>query len=357
MNKIETTPEFTGGVKEVRLDRIEASPENPRGSVEEDASFERLVSSIAEVGILVPIVLREMANGRFQLVDGERRFLAAKKLRLPKVPAHVLSSGLKKQDLRKYMFHLHMTREQWEPLAQCKALAEMYPEVRDGIKLTDKPTWIKRIAGETWMNTRLARDRVHILAWPASLKSQIYSFAAARPERDIYSYVLAIEASIVEPSARAFSTFYNHGKPPDLKANAVRASLFEKTVSGIENGIVTSRDQIRGVEPLFQSNLSPVQLKTAEKIFADLVDKPKLSYDDAVSLIETRLPALLAERPPRPQRLTGLVTSLAETLKAYKPEYLDDIRPDAAKKRSKSQLRSALGDLAAAAQGLKDRID
>ena len=42
--------------------------------MEEDASFERLVSSIAEVGILVPIVLREMANGRFQLVDGERRF-------------------------------------------------------------------------------------------------------------------------------------------------------------------------------------------------------------------------------------------------------------------------------------------
>jgi ParB-like nuclease domain len=357
MNKIETTPEFARGVSQIRLDLIEASPENPRGSVEDDASFERLVSSIAEVGILVPIVVREMAPGRFQLVDGERRFLAAKKLRLPKVPAHVLSNRLKKQELRKYMFHLHMTREQWEPLAQCKSLAEMYPEVRDGLKITDKPAWTKRIAGETWMNTRLARDRVHVLAWPAPLKNKIYSFAATRPEGDIYSYVLAIEASIVEPSARAFRAFYNHGKPPDLKANAVRASLFDKTVNGIENGAVTSRDQIRGVEPLFQSNLNPVQLRIAVKIFADLVDKPKFSYDDAVSLIETRLPELLAERPPKPQRLTGLVTSLAETLKAYKPEYLNDIKPDAAKKRSKSQLKSALGDLAAAAQGLKDRID
>jgi hypothetical protein len=207
------------------------------------------------------------------------------------------------------------------------------------------------------MNTRLARDRVHVLAWPAPLKTKIYSFAATKPEGDIYSYVLAIEASIVEPSARAFRNFYNHGKPPDLKANEVRASLFDKTVSGIETGVVTSRDQIRGVEPLFQSNLNPNQLKIAVKIFADLVDKPKFSYDDAISRIETYLPELLAERPPKPQRLTGLVTSLAETLKAYRPEYLDDIRPDGAKRRLKAQLKSALRDLAAAAQVLKDKID
>ncbi len=83
---------------------IEANPENPRGAVEDDASFERLVSSIAEVGILVPIVVREMPSGRYQLVDGERRFLAARKLRLSKVPAHVLSGSVNKHMyLRKYM--------------------------------------------------------------------------------------------------------------------------------------------------------------------------------------------------------------------------------------------------------------
>ena len=121
--------------------------------------------------------------------------------------------------------------------------------------------------------------------------------------------------------------------------------------------MVTSRDQIRGVEPLFQSNLKEGQLKIAVRIFADLVGKPKFSYDDAVSLLETRLPELLAERPPKPQRLTGSVTSLAETLKAYRPEYLDDIRPDSERKRTKLQLKTALGDLAEAAKNLKDRID
>jgi hypothetical protein len=91
-------------------------------------------------------------------------------------------------------------------------------------------------------------------------------------------------------------------------------------------------------------------MKVAVRIFADLVDKPKFSYDDAVTVMETRLPELLAERPPRPQRLIGSVMSLAETLKAYKPEYLSEAR-------SKLQLSSALGELAAAAKALKDMID
>jgi hypothetical protein len=351
------TREFTKDVKLVSVDLIEPSPENPRGVVAEDASFERLVSSIAEVGILVPIVVRELSSRRFQLVDGERRFLAAKKLRVTKVPAHVLSGAVEKQDLRKWMFHLHMTREQWWPLAQCKSLAEMYPEVEHGLPLNKKQDWARRIAQETWMNTRTARDRVHVLAWPKPLKEKIYSFDANEPDRDIYSYVLAIEASIVEPSARVFVDFYNHGRPIDRRANEVRASLFDKIISGIEIGLVTSRDQIRSVEPLFQADLNETQQKVAVKIFSDLVEKPRFSFDDAAAQVESRLPELLAERPPKPQRLIGSVRSLAETLRAYKAEYVEGVRPDSVRKRLKQDLSSALNDLVHAARTLKESIN
>jgi ParB family transcriptional regulator, chromosome partitioning protein len=121
------TSEFTGRVTHVKLADIEASPDNPRGTVQTDASFERLVSSIAEVGILVPLVVRRKPSGKYQLVDGERRFLAAHRLRLGDVPAHVMFDT-HRESLRKYMFHLHMTREQWAPLAQCKALARISHE-------------------------------------------------------------------------------------------------------------------------------------------------------------------------------------------------------------------------------------
>jgi ParB/RepB/Spo0J family partition protein len=349
--------EFTSQVKTIGLDEIEPSPENPRGKVNIDASFERLVSSIDEVGILVPLVVRSLTNGKYQLVDGERRYLAAKQLRLGKVPAHVVSKVPTSESLRKFMFHLHMTREQWGPLAQCKSLAEMYPELENGIEIEAKTIWAKKIARETWMNPGTARDRVHVLAWPKALKKQIYRFDANEPDRDIYSYVLAIEASIVEPSVKSFSDFYNHGRPLDKRANEVRTALLRKTLSGIEVGQITSRDQIRAVTPLFQAGLDQPQVRVAVKIFTDLVEKDDCLYDDALSQIQTRLPEILAERPPKPQRLIGLVKSLTETLKSYRGVYIDEsTKRELTRRQLKQQLGSALAILMEESKRVKDSI-
>jgi hypothetical protein len=340
------THEFTSQVEPIELEAIQPSPDNPRGQVNIDASFERLVSSIDEVGILVPLVVRKLSDGTYQLVDGERRFLAAKQLRLSKVPAHVLGKVDINENLRKFMFHLHMTREQWGPLAQCKSLAEMYPELEHGLKMEEKNEWSKRIARETWMNAGTARDRVHVLAWPKTLKKKIYAFDIRQPDRDIYSYVLAIEASIIEPSVRSLDTFYNHGRPVDKKANEVRMALFYKTLNGIQVGLITSRDQIRAVSPLFQAELDPQQRRIAVNIFTDLVEKDSSLYDDAFSQIQNRLPEVLAEKPPKPQKLIGLVKSLTETLKAYSVSYIDDsVRRELQRRQLKQQLDSALGDL------------
>jgi ParB/RepB/Spo0J family partition protein len=349
--------DFTSSVETIALDDIEPSPDNPRGQVNIDASFERLVSSIGEVGILVPLVVRELSQGKYQLVDGERRYLAAKQLRLPTVPAHVLSEVDASANLRKFMFHLHMTREQWGPLAQCKSLAEMYPDLENGIKLEQKAEWAKRIARETWMNSGTARDRVHVLAWPKTLKKRIYAFDASQPDRDIYSYVLAIEASIIEPSVKSLDTFYNHGRPVDKKANEVRSALFDKTLNGIQVGLITSRDQIRAVAPLFQNELDQPQKKVAVRIFTDLVEKDNSLYDDAFSQIQTRLPEILAERPPKPQKLIGLVKSLTETLRSYQVSYIDDsIKRELQRRQLKQQLGSALADLIQESRRVKDSI-
>jgi hypothetical protein len=349
--------EFTSRVRLISLDAIEPSPDNPRGQVELDASFERLVSSVSEVGILVPLVVRDLGNGNYQLVDGERRYHAAMRLRVPKVPAHVLSEIDSSESLRKYMFHLHMTREQWQPLAQCKSLAEMYPQLQNGIKIGEKPTWAKKIAQETWMNWVTARDRVNVLAWPNTLKKRIYAFDVDQPDRDIYSYVLAIEASIIDPSVKSLPIFYNHGKRVDKRANEVRAALLKKTFDGMQVGLITSRDQIRAVTPLFQADLDPPQIKIAVKILGDLVDKSEFLFDDALSQIRTQLPEVLAEKPPKPQKLIGLVKSLTETLRAYQASYIDDsTKTEQKRKQLKQQLGAALATLIEESERVKDSI-
>ena len=71
---------------EVPLDSIEPNPRQPREVFDPDALAE-LVTSIKEVGILQPVVVRELDPGRYQLIMGERRWRASREAGLETVPA------------------------------------------------------------------------------------------------------------------------------------------------------------------------------------------------------------------------------------------------------------------------------
>jgi ParB family transcriptional regulator, chromosome partitioning protein len=76
-----------GGVREVEVARIRPNPNQPRQQFSEEA-IEELAQSIAERGVLQPILLRPDGDG-FQIIAGERRWRAAQKARLHAIPAIV----------------------------------------------------------------------------------------------------------------------------------------------------------------------------------------------------------------------------------------------------------------------------
>jgi ParB family chromosome partitioning protein len=75
------------GVREIEIGRIRPNPNQPR-KLFDDAAIGELAESIAERGILQPILVREKADG-FEIVAGERRWRAAQRARLHKIPALV----------------------------------------------------------------------------------------------------------------------------------------------------------------------------------------------------------------------------------------------------------------------------
>jgi ParB family chromosome partitioning protein len=75
-------------ISEVAIKDIEANPWQPRSKFDEEAMAE-LAESIKEIGIIQPITIRVMENGKYQLITGERRFRAAKIIGLKKIPAYV----------------------------------------------------------------------------------------------------------------------------------------------------------------------------------------------------------------------------------------------------------------------------
>jgi len=78
-----------GGVREIEIGRIRPNPNQPRVHFSEE-SIDELADSIAERGVLQPILLRPHGDGEgFEIIAGERRWRAAQRARLHTIPAIV----------------------------------------------------------------------------------------------------------------------------------------------------------------------------------------------------------------------------------------------------------------------------
>jgi len=75
------------GVREVEIGRIQPNPLQPRKKFDDEALAE-LSASIAERGIIQPILLRAVGDS-FEIIAGERRWRAAQKAQLHRIPAIV----------------------------------------------------------------------------------------------------------------------------------------------------------------------------------------------------------------------------------------------------------------------------
>ena len=76
----------TNGLASLSLAAIEPHPEQPRRHFDEEA-LDELAASIGKRGVIQPVIVRPMGEGRYQLVAGERRWRAAQKAQLHQIPA------------------------------------------------------------------------------------------------------------------------------------------------------------------------------------------------------------------------------------------------------------------------------
>lgn len=79
-------------VRDIPLSELDVSPLNTRkdlGAGAEDSSLENLAESIARMGLLEPVTVRPATKGRWELIAGQRRYLACKSLGWKTIPAIV----------------------------------------------------------------------------------------------------------------------------------------------------------------------------------------------------------------------------------------------------------------------------
>ena len=106
------------GLANVAVAAIEPHPDQPRRQFEEQA-LEDLAASIAERGVIQPVILRPLAGGRYQLVAGERRWRAAQKAQLHEIPA--LIRDLEERDVAALALIENIQREDLNPVEEARA--------------------------------------------------------------------------------------------------------------------------------------------------------------------------------------------------------------------------------------------
>ena len=75
-------------ISDIALDTIETNPFQPRSTFDQGA-LEELAESIKVLGVIQPITVRAIQEGKYQIISGERRFRAAILAGLTHIPAYI----------------------------------------------------------------------------------------------------------------------------------------------------------------------------------------------------------------------------------------------------------------------------
>ena len=112
-------------VSKIKLSMIDPKSDQPRKYFDKEA-LEELASSIAENGLLQPILVREYGDSRYQIIAGERRFRASKLAGLSEIPAIVLDKDDRK--VAEIALIENIQREDLNPVEEAMAFRALIKE-------------------------------------------------------------------------------------------------------------------------------------------------------------------------------------------------------------------------------------
>lgn len=118
-------PEDIKGLKEVDIDLVRPNPNQPRKHFDEEALAE-LADSIKKHGLIMPIVVNNMENGRYMIIAGERRYRAAKMAGKTTIPVVVRSYS--DREIKEISLIENLQREDLNPIEAANAMKQLMDE-------------------------------------------------------------------------------------------------------------------------------------------------------------------------------------------------------------------------------------
>ena len=153
------------GSAEIAIDLIDPNPYRTRRNIREE-SLNELADSIRSSGVVQPVVLRPVTGGRYQLVAGERRWLASKRAEKTTIPAVVRQ--ISNEQAMEITIVENLQREDLNPIEQARAFERLSRE----FGLTQE-----QIATRTGKDRASIANFIRLLKLPATVQDSLESGA------------------------------------------------------------------------------------------------------------------------------------------------------------------------------------
>lgn len=152
-----------GTPRELPVSYIDANPYQTRGRID-DKQLQELAQSISVSGVVQPILVRPLANGRYQLIAGERRWRASEKAGKHTIPA--ILRQISDEQAMEITIVENLQRADLNPMEQARAFERLGRE----FKLTQE-----QIAHRTGKDRASIGNFVRLLKLPTEVQGKVES--------------------------------------------------------------------------------------------------------------------------------------------------------------------------------------
>ncbi len=186
-----------GALLELAVSAVSPNPRQPRDHFDEDA-LAALTASVREIGILQPILVRQLGESEYELIAGERRWRAARRAGLDTIPA-IIRSASEGESLQQALIE-NLNREELNPLEEAAGYQQLIEDfgltheqlstrvgksrvaITNALRLFQLPPSVQRLVAEARLTAGHARA---LLGTPDRAFQEAYARRAANEQLSV----------------------------------------------------------------------------------------------------------------------------------------------------------------------------
>lgn len=156
-----TVSEAASSVVELKLSQVEPNKEQPRKLFDEE-KLAALAASIRQHGVIQPIIVKELANGYYQIIAGERRWRACRMAGLKTIPAIIRTYG--ELDSMQVALIENLQRENLNPIEEALG----YRTLLEAFSLTQE-----KISKQVGKSRSAIANSLRLLSLPSKIQKML----------------------------------------------------------------------------------------------------------------------------------------------------------------------------------------